>query len=105
VPVSGCQGAHGCFRTLSFRATGDGRLAVSSGDGWILAVELGGPEPVARSVLAYGQSNLEDSPHHDDQAELFARQETKVVAWTDADIERLAIRRYRPGDAEARARR
>ena len=105
VPVSGCQGAHGCFRTLSFRPTGDGRLAVSSGDGWVLAVELGGEQPVARSVLAYGQSALADSPHHDDQAEMFARQEAKSVAWTDADIERLAIRRYRPGDGGAPSRR
>ena len=96
-PVSGCQGAHGCFRTLSFRRTGDGRLAVSSGDGWVLAVELGGDTPRARSVLAYGQSSSPTSPHHDDQAAMFAREETKAVAWTDEDIARAAIRRYRPG--------
>jgi hypothetical protein len=29
---------------------------------------------------------------------MFARGELKRVAWTDADIERAAIRRYRPGE-------
>lgn len=96
VPVSGCEGVFGCFRTLSFGATGDGRFAARSGDGWVLAVEFA-PQPRALSVLAYGQSPLEDSPHHADQAAMFARGEMKPVAWSDADIERAAIRRYRPG--------
>lgn len=103
-PVSGCQGAHGCFRTLSFRDIGEGRMAAASGDGWILAVELG-DTPKARSVLAYGQSARAGSPHYDDQARMFARQETKTVAWTDADIERATIRRYRPGEESEPSRR
>ncbi len=96
VPVSGCEGNLGCFRTLSFGETGDGRLAARSGDGWILAVEFR-DVPRAYSVLAYGQSAREDSPHYDDQAAMFARGELKAVAWTDADIGRATIRRYRPG--------
>jgi acyl-homoserine-lactone acylase len=104
LPVSGCQGAHGCFRTLSFRPTPDGRLAVSSGDGWVLAVELG-DVPRALSVLAYGQSSRGDSPHHDDQAAMFARGEAKEVAWSDEDIARTAVRRYRPGEEVGRPRR
>jgi acyl-homoserine-lactone acylase len=96
-PVAGCEGVFGCFRTLSFGVTEDGRFAARSGDGWVLAVEFG-DVPRAYSVLAYGQSPLEDSPHHADQAAMFARGELKRVAWTDADIERTAIRRYRPGE-------
>lgn len=97
VPVSGCEGGMGCFRTLSFEATPDGRQVANRGDGWVFVVELGGPEPVGRTVLAYGQSNRADSPHYDDQAEMFARGEMKEILWTDADIEARAIRRYRPG--------
>ena len=100
-PVSGCGGDLGCFRTLSFEETEDGRLAANRGDGWILAVELG-DVPRAYTVLAYGQSPREDSPHYDDQAAMFAREELKVVAWTAEDIERRAIRRYRPGREGAR---
>jgi acyl-homoserine-lactone acylase len=100
-PVSGCEGGLGCFRTLSFEETGDGRLAANRGDGWILAVEFG-DTPRAYSVLAYGQSRLGSSPYHDDQAAMFARGEMKPVRWTEADVEANAIRRYRPGDEVAR---
>lgn len=96
-PVSGCEGGMGCFRTLSFAETPDGRQAANRGDGWVFVVELGGPEPTGRSILSYGQSNQEDSPHFDDQAALFARGEMKRIRWTDDDIETGAIRRYRPG--------
>lgn len=100
-PVSGCEGGLGCFRTLSFAETGDGRRAANRGDGWVLAVELGDDVPRGYSVLAYGQSRLEGSPHFDDQAAMFARGEMKPIRWTDADIEAATIRRYRPGE-EAR---
>ena len=53
--------------------------------------------PRAYSVLAYGQSNREASPYHADQAAMFARGEMKAVAYTRADVERAADRRYRPG--------
>ena len=95
-PVGGCAGALGCFRVLNFTTDADGRRVASGGDGWVLAVEFTKP-PRAYSVLAYGQSNKEGSPHHDDQAALFARGEMKPVAFTRSDVERQAVRRYRPG--------
>jgi acyl-homoserine-lactone acylase len=102
VPVGGCSGLLGCFRVLSFREADDGKQVAVGGDGWVLAVEF--TDPVrAYSVLAYGQSNREDSPHFDDQAELFARNEMKPVAFTPEDVERQAIRRYRPGAGGAAA--
>lgn len=98
LPVSGCESGMGCFRTLSFEELADGRRAANRGDGWILFVELGDDAPRGYSILAYGQSNLEDSPHFDDQAAMFAREEMKRVRWTDAEIEAATIRRYRPGE-------
>ncbi len=95
-PVSGCDGSLGCFRTLSFAETEDGRRAVNRGDGWVFAVEFG-DVPRGYTVLAYGQSDLPDSPHFDDQAAMFARGEMKPVLWLGGDIESAAIRRYRPG--------
>lgn len=95
-PASGCPGTLGCFRVLNFAPDADGRLRASGGDGWILAVELTAP-PRALSVLAYGQSAKPSSPHHDDQAALFARGGMKPVAYTREEVERRAIRRYRPG--------
>ncbi|MDQ4081146.1 MAG: penicillin acylase family protein, partial [Gemmatimonadota bacterium] len=96
VPVGGCSGALGCFRVLNFRNDRDGKRTVAGGDGWVLAVEFTNT-PRAYSVLAYGESPREDSPHHSDQAEMFARGEMKRVAFTEAAIEAQTIRRYRPG--------
>ena len=95
--MGGCSGALGCFRVLNFRTDADGKRSVIGGDGWVLAVEFG-DQPRAYSVLAYGESAREGSPYHDDQAAMFARGEMKPVAWSDAEIERQTVRRYRPGE-------
>jgi acyl-homoserine-lactone acylase len=95
-PVGGCHGDLGCFRVLWFKDDPDGKREVVGGDGWILAVEFGN-EPRAYSVLAYGESNRDGSPYHDDQAAMFARGELKPVAWSEKDIAAQTVRRYRPG--------
>jgi acyl-homoserine-lactone acylase len=81
---------------LNFVQDADGRRSAAGGDGWVLAVEFSDP-PRAYSILAYGQSARESSPHHADQAALFARGAMKPVAYTRDDVERQAERRYRPG--------
>jgi acyl-homoserine-lactone acylase len=96
VPVMGCPGVYGCFRVLGLRARGDGTFEVAGGDGWVLVVEFGRDGPRARSILAYGQSSLPDSPWFSDQAAMYARGELKEVAFSEAEIERQMVRRYRP---------
>jgi acyl-homoserine-lactone acylase len=96
-PVGGCAGAMGCFRVLNFRTDPDGKRAVTGGDGWVIAVEFA-DVPRAYSVLAYGQSPREDSPHHDDQAAMFAKGDYKRVLFTARDVDAGAVRRYRPGE-------
>ena len=76
-------------------------MAAVGGDGWVFAVEFG-EVPRAYSVLAYGQSRLAESPHHADQAAMFARGEMKQVAFTEADIDKQTVRRYRPGVSKVR---
>jgi acyl-homoserine-lactone acylase len=97
VPVGGCASSLGCFRALAFSREADGKLAASVGDGWILAVEFA-DVPRALSVLAYGESSRRDSPWFSDQAEMFAKGELKPVAFTAADVDKLAVVRYRPGE-------
>lgn len=96
-PVGGCSGALGCFRVLNFTTDEDGRRVVNGGDGWVLAVEFA-DVPRAYSILAYGQSPDPASPYHDDQAALFASNQMKRVLWTEEDIERGTVLRYRPGE-------
>lgn len=98
-PVGGCIGAMGCFRVLNFRTDPDGKRSVTGGDGWVLAVEFGREVPRAYSVLAYGNTNREDSPHRGDQAAMFARGEMKRVLFLPTEIDAGAVARYRPGAA------
>jgi acyl-homoserine-lactone acylase len=96
VPVGGCTGQLGCFRVLQFGEAEDGKLVANGGDGWVLAVEFA-KVPRAYTVLAYGESDKPESPNFDDQAAMFAENRMKPVAFTEADIARLVVRRYRPG--------
>jgi acyl-homoserine-lactone acylase len=96
VPVGGCAGGYGCFRVLSYGVSPDSLWVANRGDGWVLAVEFGRDGPRAYSVLAYGQSSRAGSPHHADQAAMFARGELKQVAFTEQEIARDLLRRYRP---------
>jgi acyl-homoserine-lactone acylase len=95
LPANGCPGILGCFRVLWYDSTAHRQRVATGGDGWVLAVEFG-PTPRAYSVLAYGQSSRPDSPHYADQAARFARGDLKRVAFTEAEIARDLVRRYRP---------
>jgi acyl-homoserine-lactone acylase len=97
LPVGGGPSALGCFRVLGFREGKDGKQQIQRGDGWVLAVEFSHP-PKAYSILAYGQSAKKESPHHTDQAELFAGNQMKRVAFTEKEIRRSLICEYRPGE-------
>jgi acyl-homoserine-lactone acylase len=97
LPIGGCSGQLGCFRVIGFRPSADTLWVATRGDAWILAVEFGRDGPRAYSVLAYGQSDDPASPHFADQAAIFARGELKRVAFTEAEIARDLLRRYRPG--------
>ncbi len=97
LPVGCCTGDLGCFRVLGYSDTEDGKWAVRRGDGWVIAVEFGDP-PRAYSVLVYGESPNPDSPYFYDQAELFSRNEMKLVAFTEEEIESQTVLRYRPGE-------
>ena len=95
LPIGGGAGGMGCFRVLWFSNTADGKRQIRGGDGWQLAVEFSDP-PRAYSILAYGQSNNPESPHHTDQTQLFANNEMKKVAFTEADIQQQLLRKYKP---------
>jgi acyl-homoserine-lactone acylase len=96
VPVGGCSSRLGCYRVLNFTEADDGKLVANGGDGWVLAVEFGATLR-AYSILAYGQSSKEYSPHFSDQAKLFAGNQMKRVAFTEQEIMAKLIRSYRPG--------
>ena len=101
IPVGGCASALGCFRVLGYVTDEDGKYKVYRGDGWVLAVEFSDP-PRAYSILAYGNSNREESPYFYDQAEIFADNRMKKVAFTEEEILGDLVMRYRPGEERKR---
>ena len=99
--MGGCPSNLGCFRTIGFAEDEDGKYRARTGDAWVLAVEFGDP-PRAYSVLAYGNSNQEDSPYFYDQAEMFANNTLKPVAYTEEEIQKDLVELYRPGKERLR---
>ena len=99
VPVGGDGNALGCFRIIEYREDEDGIFIANGGDGAIFAVEFG-EIPRAYSVVAYSQSEVESAPHYNDQAALFAENQMKRVAFTEADIEQQLVAKYHPGETK-----
>jgi acyl-homoserine-lactone acylase len=97
LPVSGGPGTAGCFRVLDFRDDADGKRVANTGDSWVFGVEFSQP-PKAYTVVAYSQSELENSPHYADQAPLFSAGKMKRAAFTEAEIQAQLVKSYRPGE-------
>ena len=114
LPGDGATGTYGTFRVMTFarppsasqgvREPGSVRVAghipgqdtpVGFGDGWILLVDFSRPGH-AWSVLAYGQTTNQRSPHSSDQMQLFAGHELRRAWYAEADIEANLLRAYRP---------
>jgi acyl-homoserine-lactone acylase len=97
VPVGGGSGTLGNFRVIYFGPEEeDGKRRVIGGDGWVFAVEFG-EEIRAYSVLAYGQSNDPESPNFDDQAQLFAENKMKKIAFSEKEVKNEIVKSYKPG--------
>jgi len=77
----------------------DGHLHANAGDTWIALVEWDASGALEAEVIhQFGAATLdESSPHYDDQAPLFVRQEWRPVWMDRADVEAHLERRYRPG--------
>ncbi len=79
------------------RREGTKRLYGDNGNSFVAVVEFGDTVR-AKSILVGGQSNDPSSPHFDDQAPLYVRQEFKDVAYYREDVERRETERYSPGE-------
>ncbi len=95
VPIGGLTTEFGAFRVVGYVEAEDGRQVAAGGDSFVFAVEFSDP-PRAQSIMAYSQSDDPDSPHYNDQCEMFAKGEWKPVFFTEADIAANLERSYRP---------
>lgn len=100
--VAGAPGWTG----IIFNVTGrpgpeDRRRYATFGHTWVGIVQFA-PEPVARSIVPFGQSADPESPHWFDQAPLYVNGQFKEAWFRPEDVLREAVRSYRPGRTENR---
>jgi penicillin amidase/acyl-homoserine-lactone acylase len=93
-------GAPDVLHAVYGRLDDDGRLRGWAGDSYVLLAAWDGEGRVrSRSLHQYGSATLDPtSPHHADQAPLFARRQTKPVWLDEAEIRRHLSEEYRPGE-------
>lgn len=105
LPADGASGTYGAYRVMTFTPQPGGQMVagyvpgrtspVGFGDGWILLVDFSKPG-TAWSVLAYGQTTNQNSPHSSDQLPLFAAHRLRPALYSEADIKANTRRVYRP---------
>ena len=69
------------------------------GNSFVAVVEFG-PRLIARSVITGGESSDPDSPHFDDQAELYCNGAFKEVNFYPEDVKTHASSNYHPGEKQ-----
>ncbi|SHN09115.1 Acyl-homoserine lactone (AHL) acylase PvdQ [Cyclobacterium lianum] len=97
LPIGLASGRWGALASFGASARENTKkLYGSSGNSFVAAVEFG--EKVrAKSLLAGGQNSDPDSPHFDDQAQMYADGSFKEVAYYREDVEKRAKETYHPG--------
>jgi penicillin amidase len=86
VPVPGAPSATGTIMTFGAReAPGQKRMYGTVGDTYVAVVEFS-KQPVARSLLVFGESGDPQSPHFFDQAKLYSTQQFKPAWFTLKDV-------------------
>lgn len=97
-PVLGGPGFLGMIQTyIALPFEGLKQWYGVAGNSYVSVVEFG-PEVNALTINGSGQSNNPNSPHYNDQAELYGQGKYKK-AWTNLeDVKKNAVRVYRPGE-------
>jgi acyl-homoserine lactone acylase PvdQ len=97
-PVAFASGTWGMLPAYNSRTySGTIKRYGLSGNSFVCAVEFG-PRIKAKSLLAGGNSSDPKSKHFNDQLEMYTKGQFKEVLFYREDVEKLAFKRYRPGE-------
>ena len=100
IPVGMASGNWGALASFGARGTSNTkRIYGTYGNSFVAVVEFG-EKVKAKSILAGGQSGDPSSPHFYDQAQRYADVKFKDVAYYKEDVEKRAVKSYRPGEGE-----
>ena len=98
IPVPFASGRWGSLASFGANTyPGTKRMYGTSGNSFVAAVEFG-DRVRARAITVGGLSNDPDSPHFDDQAQMYADGEFRDVNFYREDVEADLERRYHPGE-------
>lgn len=75
-----------------------GVYKVTGGDGYIQVARFGKDGVEVRSINALGASNHPDSPHYNDQMEMFTNHQYRQIYFEKDKLEQSAERIYHPGE-------
>ncbi len=74
----------------------DGKIKIVHGESYIQLVKFSDGKPYIESIMSYGNSENPDSPHFDDQMEMFTKFKTKKMTFDKEVIYKNAKSIYRP---------
>lgn len=98
IPVGFASGRWGALASFGARTyPGTRRMYGTSGNSFVAAVEFGQPLR-AKAITVGGLQSDPDSPHFDDQAQMYANGEFRDVFFYRDDIEANLERQYHPGE-------
>ena len=98
IPVGFNSGRWGALSSFGARTyPGTRRMYGTSGNSFVAVVEFSSPLR-AKAITVGGLQSNPDSPHFDDQAEMYANGEFRDVLFYRNDIEANLEREYRPGE-------
>lgn len=96
-PVAFASGNWGALASFGMTATQTTKRIYGDRGNSFVAVVSFGPRLQAKSILAGGNSGDPNSPHFNDQSEMYSKGEFKDVLFYPEDIEKNTKRRYHPG--------
>jgi acyl-homoserine lactone acylase PvdQ len=98
IPIGFASGNWGSLAAYGARYSNNTKKMYGTrGNSFVAVVEFG-DKVKAKSILAGGQSGDPDSPHFDDQAQMYADGQFKDVAFYKEDVEARVKSRYHPGE-------
>ena len=98
VSVGFASGTWGALAAYGARYTTEGTKKIygTRGNSFVAAVEFG-DKVKAKTILAGGQSGNPNSPHFDDQTQMYINMKFKDAAYYKDDVLKIAQSRYHPG--------
>ncbi|MDR0793773.1 MAG: penicillin acylase family protein [Chitinophagaceae bacterium] len=98
IPVGYVSSLWGCIPSFNSRYAANTKKRYGyNGNSFICAVEFG-KKVVAKSLLTGGESGHKNSPHFNDQAEMYANGRFKDVLFYKEDVLKHAEKQYHPGE-------